>query len=39
VQISIGLGMTSKAIENRLYRLRKTFKNKLFERRSETTYG
>jgi RNA polymerase sigma-70 factor, ECF subfamily len=38
-QISIGLGTTSKAVENRLYRLRKTFKDKLNERRFETTYG
>jgi RNA polymerase sigma-70 factor (ECF subfamily) len=38
-QISIGLGTTSKAVENRLYRLRKTFKNKLIEGRFETTYG
>jgi RNA polymerase sigma-70 factor, ECF subfamily len=38
-QISISLGTTSKAVENRLYRLRKAFKNKLIERRSESTYG
>jgi RNA polymerase sigma-70 factor (ECF subfamily) len=38
-QISSALEMTSKAIENRLYRLRKIFKIILNERRSETTYG
>ena len=37
-QISIHLGLTSKAVENRLYRTRKIFKDKLIERRNEITY-
>ncbi|MBC8080224.1 MAG: sigma-70 family RNA polymerase sigma factor [Gorillibacterium sp.] len=38
-QISIGLGMTIKAVENRLYRARKIFKSQRSERRSDITYG
>lgn len=38
-KISKGLGLTSKAVENRLYRLRKTFKHKLSEVRSEKNHG
>jgi RNA polymerase sigma-70 factor (ECF subfamily) len=34
-EISKGLGLTSKAVENRLYRLRKTFKDKLSAGRQE----
>jgi RNA polymerase sigma-70 factor (ECF subfamily) len=37
-QISISLSLTSKAIESRLYRLRKMFKEKLNEWGSDTTY-
>jgi RNA polymerase sigma-70 factor, ECF subfamily len=38
-EISKVLGLTSKAVENRLYRLRKMFKDKLRAGRQEKTYG
>jgi RNA polymerase sigma-70 factor, ECF subfamily len=38
-QIAIELKLTSKAVENRLYRLRKSLKSSLNERRLDTYYG